>query len=153
MKFKWFFYFLLLISLGACNPPQKQRLEHEFTQGVWNKFSNMQWDITFPEGKTIYELSLELQIGEKFKEETIRVQLIVEGEDGESRNQGISYPISAFKEQSMEGEQRKQLVKSLPTAGNFKAGTTYHIELASLMPHLDTPGIYKLSLVFTPIDG
>jgi hypothetical protein len=153
MKARVIFLFLLLFALASCNKPEAQRLEHVFSNSSWHKFTEMQWDIDFPKGDAEYILSMELVVNERFKEENIRVQLIVESKEGESRNQGISYPLSAFSQKEENEALSNTLTKDLSIAGKFKAGSSYHIELVSLMPHLDTPGIEQLSLVFTPIDG
>ena len=153
MKIKIFAIFLLLTALVSCQFTSKEiTLNHPIPNGIWNKFAPIAWDLQIPEGKRNFEAFIKIETGENFSSEKVRFQLLITGSDGEERNQAITL-LPKTMEASLQENGNQILLQKLPTAGTFKAGVHYQIELVSLMPYLETPGIQKLQLIFKVQDG
>lgn len=141
--------FFIILFLASCGEPSiVLSLEHQFDNGIWNKFQELKWELKTPDGQKPLHLTLEAEIDDNFTAESLNFQLITESQAGETLNQAFELPIDSFSISPDKLDDIKKISISLKNAGTFNLGTSYSIELVSLMPYLDTPGIQKISLVF-----
>lgn len=118
----------------------------QFDNNSWNKFQPVQWDVQIPSREKPFLLRIDFQIDNDFSEESIDFQLVIEDSDGESRVQSFQISVANYLTENA-NNQLKTINYPLHSLGDFVAGHSYHIELTSLMPRLETKGIKELSFI------
>lgn len=143
----------LMLTL-ACSREEPVSQFHTFTNGVWDRFKFLNFELPVEEAGNLYDIDIVIRYTEEFPEDVLHVNFVMIGPVGEERIRDYNF-ILRDREGNITGTREDsyyERVITLREGIRFHGKGTLKIEIENLMTKFLTPGIVELGIVMEPAD-